>query len=207
MESTINERLRLLIEKLNCNISEFAEVTKIKQTSLSTALIRSKTLSSQILNNIIISFPKVNIGWLITGQGEMFNSKSTELITKPRIPFSASAGFLTSSMNGITIGECEKVPVINSFPTYDYTILVKGESMHPEIKSGDEVACKRIDENRFIQWGRIHVLDTTQGVVIKKIYDENEGIRCVSTNSDYKDFVIPKEDIYSISLVVGLLRL
>lgn len=79
--------------------------------------------------------------------------------------------------------------------------------MEPEFFSGDEVACKRINEERFIQWGRVHVLDTTQGVVIKRIYDDGEKIRCNSYNNEFPDFSIPKEDIRSYNLVVGSIRL
>jgi len=34
-----------------------------------------------------------------------------------------------------------------------------------------------------------------------------DGIRCVSLNKDYPDFVIPKREVYSFNLVVGLIRL
>ena len=63
------------------------------------------------------------------------------------------------------------------------------------------------NEKRFIQWGRVHVLDTTQGVVIKRIYDDGDSIRCNSFNTEYPDFSIPKEDIRSFNLVVGSVRL
>lgn len=79
--------------------------------------------------------------------------------------------------------------------------------MEPYINRGDEVACLRINEASFIQWGRVHVLDTSQGVVIKKIFEEKDGIRCVSYNESYPDFIIPKKEIFSFNLVVGLLRL
>jgi phage repressor protein C with HTH and peptisase S24 domain len=79
--------------------------------------------------------------------------------------------------------------------------------MSPYYESGDEVACQRIDDTHFIQWGKVHVLDTTQGIIIKRIYEEKEGIRCASYNPEYPDFIIPKDEVYSISLVVGLLRL
>lgn len=209
MENTINERLRVLINRLNCNINTFSSQIGIPQTSLSTALIRSKTLSSQLLENIIIAFPDVNISWLLTGKGEMLQSYSNQSIakTKPRIPMTAAAGRLTESLEGVTLVQCEQVPVIESFPSYDFTILIKGDSMQPRYFSGDEVACKRIDEKSFIQWGRVHILDTAQGVVIKRIYEDGNGIRCNSFNPEYGDFTIPKSDIYSISLVVGLLRL
>jgi phage repressor protein C with HTH and peptisase S24 domain len=79
--------------------------------------------------------------------------------------------------------------------------------MEPYYYAGDEVACLKINEARFLQWGRVHVLDTTQGIVIKRIYDNGECIRCASFNPEYPDFNVPKEDIRSFNLVVGALRL
>lgn len=79
--------------------------------------------------------------------------------------------------------------------------------MEPEYFAGDEVACLRVNEKQFLQWGRVHVLDTTQGIVIKRIYDAGESILCRSYNSEFPDFSIPKENIRSYNLVVGSLRL
>ena len=52
------------------------------------------------------------------------------------------------------------------------------------------------------------MLDTAQGIVIKRIYDADDAILCVSEFSEkYPEFKIPKSEIYSVSLVVGQLRL
>ncbi|KAA5415964.1 XRE family transcriptional regulator [Bacteroides cellulosilyticus] len=127
--------------------------------------------------------------------------------TRPRIPYTAAAGSLTSAVEGITADQCEQIPRINIFPEYDFTIIIKGNSMEPKYEGGDEVACKRIDSTSFIQWGKVHVLDTAQGILIKRVYENGDKIRCVSYNSEYPDFSIDKSDIYSMSLVVGLIRL
>nr|WP_182021492.1 XRE family transcriptional regulator [Bacteroides intestinalis] len=127
--------------------------------------------------------------------------------TRPRIPYTAAAGSLTNAMNGITADQCEHIPRINIFPEYDFTIIIKGDSMEPKYEGGDEVACKRIDSTSFIQWGKVHVLDTAQGILIKRAYEDGEKIRCVSYNPEYPDFSIDKSEIYSMSLVVGLVRL
>ena len=93
------------------------------------------------------------------------------------------------------------------FPHYTFTMRVTGESMVPYINPGDEVACLKIEESSFMQWGRIYVLSTTQGFIVKKIFDAGDGIRCVSINESYQDFVIPKSEIYSFNLVIGLVRI
>lgn len=125
---------------------------------------------------------------------------------KPRIPFNASAGALSIADNGIYLKECEMLPVIPRFPKYDFTIVAKGDSMVPEIASGDELACRFISQRNFIQWGRTHVLDTAQGVVVKRIFEKSDSIVCRSVNTDYPDFLISKDEIYHIALVVGLIR-
>lgn len=127
--------------------------------------------------------------------------------SRPRIPYDAAAGTLTETINGVTKYECEQVPVISVFPKYDFTIRITGKSMEPEYYAGDEVACLKINEKQFIQWGRVHVLDTTQGVVIKRIYEDGDNIRCSSYNAEFPDFSIPKDDIRSFNLVVGSVRL
>lgn len=127
--------------------------------------------------------------------------------TRPRIPYDAAAGTITESMEGVTAYQCEQIPVIPIFPRYDFTIRIYGDSMEPEYHSGDEVACLNINTTHFIQWGRVHVLDTMQGIVIKRIYEDGDSIRCRSYNSDYPDFLIPKVEIRSFNLVVGSLRI
>lgn len=171
----------------------------------------SDSTRKSTLDRISNAFPELNIPWLIDGIGEMINSNSNKRVerkdTRPRIPYDAAAGVLTDTVEGVTEYHCEQVPVISVFPKYDFTIRVVGRSMEPEYFAGDEVACMKVNEKRFLQWGRVHVLDTTQGVVIKRIYDNGDSIICRSYNPEFPDFSIPKEDIRSYNLVVGSLRL
>ncbi len=169
----------------------------------------TKNFSLETIEDIINLYPDLNLEWLITGEGEMIKSSSVaKTETRPRIPYDAAAGTLAESIGGVVEYQCEQIPIISAFPKYDFTITIKGNSMEPEFHSGDEVACLRINEKQFIQWGQIHVLDTDQGVVIKKIYDAGEKVRCHSYNyEEYPDFEIAKTNIRLFALVVGQLRL
>lgn len=172
----------------------------------------SEGIGADVMNRISIQFPDLNTSWLLTGEGEMIKS-SCDVVsqkssnTRPRIPYDAAAGTLTEIVEGVAEYQCEQVPIIGVFPRYDFTIRIVGRSMEPEYFAGDEVACLRVNEKRFLQWGRVHVLDTTQGVVIKRIYDNGDCIVCKSFNPEFPDFSIPKEDIRSYNLVVGSIRL
>ena len=128
-----------------------------------------------------------------------------KLPTKPRLPVSAAAGTLAEYSQGVLLEQCEQMPIIRNFPDYDYTMFIKGNSMEPKYESGDEIAIKKAEF--VIEWGKDYVLDTEDGVIFKKIYDEGANIRCVSYNhEEYPDFLVPKEIIYGFYKFVGLVR-
>ena len=174
-----------------------------------------KDFSTDKVQEITRVFPNLNYIWVLTGETCMLNSdmaqpneiSQVKIETRPRIPYTAAAGSLTSAVEGVTSEQCEHIPRISFFPEYDFTIIIKGDSMEPKYEGGDEVACKRIDNTSFIQWGKPHVLDTAQGIMIKRTYEDGDKRRCVSYNPEYPDFSIDKNEIYSMSLVVGLVRL
>ena len=126
-------------------------------------------------------------------------------ITKPRLPVYAAAGRLSVYVDGVMRSECEEMPIIRSMPNYDFTMFIKGNSMEPKYESGDEIALKEVTS--IIEWGKDYVLDTEDGPVFKKIYDDGENIRCVSYNrEEYPDFFVPKSAVYGYYRFVGLIR-
>lgn len=182
-------------------------ITKQKMSNIRNGITDVKT---EVVAELCNAFPKVNANYILTGRGNMFLDEEhidASVKTLPRVPYDAAAGSLTNAVDGVTSLQCEQVPVVSAFPRYDFTIRVTGRSMEPMYFSGDEVACLRINESRFLQWGRVHVLDTAQGVIIKRIYENGDSIRCASFNPEYPDFNVPKDEIFSFNLVVGALRL
>lgn len=116
----------------------------------------------------------------------------------------AKAGLLTAEQGQ----DYEMQPVIAQFPKYDYTVEVRGDSMMPEYKSGDVVACLDVTRSTYMQWGRTFLLNTSQGVIIKKVYEDGEFLKCISVNDEnYPPFNIPKSEVYSIGLVVSSFRI
>lgn len=192
---------------------------------ISRAIANGTDIQSKWIQAIVENYPQYSPAWLLTGEGDMLKTKrfadsdstlheskiaKKEVIsqeTRPRIPFDAAAGSLSGALGSVLGNNCERIPLIPTFPRYDFTIVARGESMEPQYMSGDELACLFIKEESFIQWGRAHVLDTAQGIVVKRIYDNGPSITCKSNNPAYPDFDIPKTDIYRIALVVGYLRI
>jgi len=125
----------------------------------------------------------------------------------PLIPIDAMAGALTENSQAVMEYECEHY-VIPMFKGAEFLIPVKGDSMQPKYYSGDIVACKRLPLDTFFQWNRTYVIDSEQGVLIKRVkqgVDENHII-LVSDNPAYDPFPLEKAKIYSLSLVIGVVR-
>jgi phage repressor protein C with HTH and peptisase S24 domain len=60
-----------------------------------------------------------------------------------------------------------------------------------------------------MQWGKVYVLDTDQGPLVKRLYEcSPDELECRSENYEkYPPFKILKESIRRIAIVVGVLRL
>lgn len=202
---------------------------------VSRGTLESKTgITEDVITKFFAAYPEVSIEWLMLGVGEMLKNcisrcNSVEQVpvveyhgnglpevnqisvphnitTRPRIPLDAAAGSLSVALSSASESACEQMPIIPTLPRYDFTIVARGDSMTPDILSGDELACRFINETGFIQWGRTHVLDTAQGIVVKRIFDANDNIVCHSSNPNYPDFPVAKTEIYHLALVVGLVR-
>lgn len=126
----------------------------------------------------------------------------------PLLPVSAIAGYLSGEME-LDPSETEWYDV-PQFRDCKFLIPIKGDSMIPYYLNGDIVACREVsDTGLFFQWGKTYVLDTSQGVVIKRIYesDKKDHILLFSENKEkYPAYDIPVESIHHIFLVGGLIR-
>lgn len=148
----------------------------------------------------------------MTGEGPMLVDDSTpaaaeQVQTRPRIPVTAAAGYLSGIAEGISVDDCELVPVIPGVPDYACTIAVHGDSMMPKYESGDELAITPVRDRRSILWGHTYVLDTRDGTILKRLYDHDaDTVRCVSYNPEYPDSYVDKSSIISIWRIVALLR-
>ena len=131
----------------------------------------------------------------------------------PLIPVEAIAGFVLGvDSEGVPQKDCEHyiVPEFERIGA-DYLIKVGGNSMYPKYSNGDILACKKIKDILFFQWGKAYVLDTSQGALVKRIYEHENNpdyVVCVSDNKEnYPSFLLPRSDIRSISIVLGVIRL
>ena len=168
------------------------------------------------VDKIVNKFPEINTVWLLTGEGERLKADTTVSKIKseglPLIPFEYMAGFGEDNA-GIRLNECEHylIPEFENIGA-EFLVRVGGSSMYPKYSSGDILACKKIprEDITFFQWGKVYVIDSAQGQLIKRVFEHEDGerIMLVSDNAEkYKPFPIQKSDIRILSIVLGVLRM
>ncbi|WP_088445005.1 S24 family peptidase [Flavobacterium oreochromis] len=224
--ATTKQRIIQYIEFKGINITTFLKETEIKRGFLDSDKLES-SVSDAFITKIIETYPDIDVIWLLTGKGEMqkreFTTNSLEIVDKefeekddqidfiPLIPIDAMAGYGTGEvqisrkklLKGYKIPEFKQRGV-------EYIIRVSGSSMYPKYSSGDLLGCKTVRDTSFFQWGKIYVLDTDQGPMVKRLFpvpDNDEYLECRSDNKDYPPFKIHKESIYNVAIVIGVLRM
>jgi len=222
----LNKRIKQLIDfSTNGIVKKFAESIGLPQQTLNRLFVidhrtgKYPLATTEILLKITEKYD-INACWLLNGEGEMLRNptaqegtqglpykmipaKNTEGI--PLIPVSAIAGF--GSGEQVLDYECERF-VIPVFEEAEFLISIKGSSMYPKYSSGDIVACRKLPLDTFFQWHKVYVLDTEQGALIKRIEEGEtpDTLAIVSDNQEYTSFQLHRSKIYSIAIVLGVIR-
>lgn len=205
-QMSVNQRISLILKEMyGGNVTQMARGTLIARTTLNSIIGPKEVLPGfDVIKRIGEASPRISLDWLMYGKGEM-KAKDVYTETRPRIPQSVAAGAFNGFAKGVMEYECEQVPVVRSLPKYDFTMIVKGNSMEPKFEGGDEIAIKKVTD--VIEWGKVYVLDTSDGAVLKRLYDDGDNYRCVSYNKEYPDFNVSKASVFGVYRVVGLIRI
>lgn len=203
-------------------ILEYKGISKYKfhkDLGLSNGFLdKSRDIGTDKYAKILEYFPDINPTWLLTGEGEMLRDKGEVTVisgggeVKDRIPLvsvDVAAGFGSMSF-GIEERDIIDYYVIPVFKDVDFMVPLTGESMIPNYKPGDIVACRILHQHRYIQWNKAYIIATRdQGLLCKRLKPSGRerSYIAVSDNRDYDDFEIPEEEITGIALIVGILRM
>lgn len=152
--------------------------------------------------------------WILYGEGEKHSKISIDQpksnVSLPLIPFEALAGFPSTDNIGVAFADCEQY-VVPEFMARgaDCLVRVSGSSMYPKYSNGDILACRIVRDILFFQWGKVYVIDSSQGLLVKRIEQSprEDFITLVSDNRErYKPFEIPVSDIRTLAIVIGVIR-
>lgn len=178
---------------------DFAKLLGVSRNSLSAA----KNGNETYLTDSLVSKIQSALDYHTTPITE--EELEREMI--PVLPTDARAGTLAEFSDSVEAYNCERM--VSPIRGADFAMQVTGDSMSPEYPSGSVILCKRINEKAFIEWGKVFVLDTPNGAVIKSIRktEDDNVIECVSLNPAYQPFRIETQYIngwYRVLMVLSL---
>lgn len=222
-QTSANERLKTLQKVLGYGSQQaFADALGIRQGSLSD-IYRAKNgigVSGQI--KIALSKYGVNIDWLDTGEGPMLKEekeKEEEYELLPRITEDKGRPYYDVDFLG-GYGEFADDPAsapvtyMIDYPPYNkegvFYMNVRGDSMSPEINSGDLVALRPIEAwYDFLLLGKVYAIVTLSGQrTIKRLRrgSDSEHYTLEPINPAYESQEIPKTQIERVFEVLGGIR-
>lgn len=193
----------LIDNKIITKRVEMASELGMSEAALSSALAnRDRRFTAGFIKRLAKAYPEVNEEWILEGKGMMIKPASN---MRPHYDSKASAGF----MDGINEGKmsAEFRAMVAPLPNYNFSIDVTGNSMLPRIEDGDVLLCQKVNDRLNPPIGKICVLDTKDGFVVKVIQSVNEDTMTLhSLNPDYHDYEIDLNTILGVALVVGSVR-
>ncbi|MDH6358244.1 S24 family peptidase [Parabacteroides sp. PF5-9] len=221
METTINERIKLISEKhFNGNLSAMSRAVSVRQPTLRDIVgERQSSPGYDTIRSIVDSSSLgINADWLITGEGEMYKSGNIQLINQPqtseqRLEEQEVALYDVSAAANLKALFCAKTQHIlgkiriPDMPKCDGAIYVTGDSMYPLLKSGDIVIYKEIQDFQNIFYGEMYLLameiEGDEYLTVKYVNkSEKEGsIKLVSYNTHHEPMDVSLTDIQAMALV------
>jgi len=202
MENTVQERLESYLDVNKIKKIDFCSNLKVSKGYI--ANIR-KSIQPDKLVSIAKYYPELNIIWLLTGNGNMVNSSSTDGL--PLYRAEAAAGFGTPNFS-IEEKDIEARYRVREFVDASFMLYVHGKSMEPLYNSGDIIAVKIEKDIENIHWGKVYLISSKEdGLLIKRIYDHGKDIICVSENPTFSPIFVHKSDIKGLASVKGTIRI
>ena len=219
----VGERLKLIRKSLGMTQEQLAQRLGVGKAALSMVETGKAGLSSRNRHILVQEF-NVNLDWIDSGQGRMFNvepsmqpflrrtDSSLPMQSVPLYSIEGSAGLVP-----LFTDQAQFTPVnyihIPNLPKCDGAIYVVGDSMYPLLKSGDIVLYKQLHDLRDIFWGDMYLLsmdiDGEEYITVKYIQksDREDYVKLVSQNPHHADKEVSISRIRAIALVKASIRI
>lgn len=109
--------------------------------------------------------------------------------------------YIHDNLNNIRCSE-----TIKQFAPFSYFFEVMGDAMSPYFLPSDMLALKIQPHPFMVENGRVYVIDTRIGVIMRMLYRNGENFLAKAFNPRYTELPIQSSDVYNIYKVVGLIR-
>ncbi len=208
MAETQGERLSQIIEHLGFSQRNFAIELSVSQAFISKMTNNNNQLSKNFIDKLLSYFEatnfnkKLNINWLITGEGSMFIQQAIDIdseigksnVTVSNLAANASPGIASQY---VELSSRAYLPMVRNgavaFP-------IQGKSMIPVFDDGDWLLCYELERVEDVKSGSIYVIRTSEGVLLcKYIIKKGTKWELVSENtSNFGVISIEVEDINKV---------
>lgn len=168
---SVADRVKLLIDNQNLTQKKFADSIGISPARLNNYLAGLSKVPQDILIKITDTY-NLNIAWLLTGSGDMFNSTRAREADPHFIDIPVVSSIAAGSP--IQVYEDEPLEILQipaailPLPPPYFAFRVEGESMSPFILDGDIVILSR-DWRGLKLNNRICGFRTADGITLKKM--------------------------------------
>lgn len=213
------------------NKNSFSKAIGISNNVTITRIINEKRSPSRsTCEKIVTAFPKYNLTWILTGEGNMLTDATSLdeaspidepiILRVPLVSQYAQAGYLCGYADAAYMATLPTIPYIVDHEAQGHYVAfeVKGDSMNDgtedAILEGDRLLCREIMPHLWAD-SKLHirkwdfVIVHTEGILVKRIINhdvENHTITIHSLNSMYPDKVINLSDVKQIFNVIELQR-
>lgn len=222
------ERIDALLKYTKLNGKQFALRIGLRYPDSIYHIQRGRNgISDRLADNILMAFPEIDKGWLLSGEGEMFRSGNDHLHAfgwqhkektaaqpvvqqVPLYELEAMAGLVPIFTNQNKPVDYLSIP---DLPRCDGAVYVRGDSMYPLLKSGDIVIYKQVRDFYNIIWGEMYLIsfcyeDEEYITVkfIKRVEDQPERVLLVSHNAHHAPKEIPISSIRALAMIKASIR-
>ncbi len=125
----------------------------------------------------------------------------------PTIPFKVYNETGINLQEYVQNNPVPKGPAIAQFATTDLHMFVSNDEMKPHLRSGDVLSLKRVEQKAPIVNGEIYVVNSHYlGLTVRFLFDRGTHYELKSSNDWFEPFNIPKEQVFGIYRILGLVR-
>ena len=187
---SLRDRLSILCNALGLSVREFERQCGLNRGNISNM---TGALGSDKLSKIIARYPEVNLYWLISGEGEIFKTKSTEILT-----------VLNGKVKGKDLGKERKLQ--NSLPNDRGEISqTKTPKNATVVDGGEKGGIPKLQKTPPIERTETapistQILTDSEGYVEVPVVDIEAAAGGGAQNSDYMD------EVENMRFPVSLLR-
>lgn len=214
--ATIKERVLTIAKEKKISFEKFCEGIGMSYSSFKGPQ-KSSSLNSDAIDKIITKYPDVDVHWLITGTENpvlavdqpVYQYGKRRFI--PLIPTISLTEFIENQAHLEEIATASYSMPLFEENGVEFLVRVQDAAMTPLYLPGDLIGCKTIPDLQFIQWGKVHLVTTDQGLILRRLFPDFKQKGAVEFRSEspeaFPTFSVSLDSIQNASLVLGYVRM